>query len=234
MTGTHVKATHLFFDLDGTLTDPEEGICACLAHALREMGHPVPAHTELRNRIGHPLECVLREFLTTEEPDTLAQAVTFYRERFSTIGLFENQVYDGIPEMLEALTQGRRGPLFVVTAKPTGFARQILAHFNLDRFFKGVYGSELDGSRIHKQDVIEHALQNEKPAPEQTLMIGDRHLDILGARHHGLQSLAVTWGFGTLGELEEAQPDLWAHTPGEIPDILKAIENPEQVDEIDI
>ncbi len=229
-----MNLTHLFFDLDGTLTDPEEGICACLVHALRETGHPVPAHAKLRNRIGHPLECVLGEFLQAEQPETLARAVTLYRERFSTIGLFENQVYEGIPEMLAALAQDSSRSLFVVTAKPTEFARRILAHFRMDPFFKNVYGSELDGSRIHKQDVIEHALQNEEPIPKQTLMIGDRHLDILGARHHGLRSMAVTWGCGPLDELQQAQPDLWAHVPSEILDIIKGIESPEQVDEVDI
>jgi phosphoglycolate phosphatase len=216
-----VTTTHLFFDLDGTLTDPQEGICACLAHALREMRHPVPAHTELRNYIGYPLETVLGTLLKTEQPETLSQAVAYYRNRFSTVGLLENRVYDGISDMLAALADDGRWSLFVVTAKPTGFAEQILKHFRLDSCFQGVYGSELDGSRIHKRDVIEHALASENPAPPQAVMIGDRYLDIEGAREHGLRSLAVTWGFGTIEELREAGPDLWAHRPDELPALLR-------------
>jgi len=215
-----VKPTHLFFDLDGTLTDPQEGICACIVHALKAMNHPLPAHAELRACIGHPLEGIFSHLLPIGEPDAIARAMTLYRERFGTVGLFENEVYDGVLEMLTALAESDRWSLFVVTAKPTGFARQILAHFHLDRFFQGVYGSELDGSRVHKRDIIAYALQRENLAPRQAVMIGDRDLDILGARHHGLLSLAVSWGYGSTEELQAAKPHLWAATPGQIPSIL--------------
>jgi phosphoglycolate phosphatase len=215
-----VKPTHLFFDLDGTLTDPQQGICACIVHALQAMDHPLPAHAELRSCIGHPLEDIFRDLLPTGQPDRIARAIALYRERFGTVGLFENEVYDGIPETLAGLADSGRWSLSVVTAKPTGFARQILAHFQLGRFFRGVYGSELDGSRVHKRDIIAFALQRENLAPSQAVMIGDRDLDILGARHHGLQALAVTWGYGNIEELRAAKPDLWADTPSQIPVVL--------------
>lgn len=229
-----METTHLFFDLDGTLTDPLEGICTSIVYALEKLGRPVPSQKQLQRHIGYPLADIFSSLLDTKSPASLAQAIALYREYFGTKGLFENRVYDGIPEMLTALAAEQRYTLLVVTAKPTGFAERILEHFQLDHFFQGIYGSELDGSRVHKADIIAHALESEAVPPAAVVMIGDRDMDIIGARMHKIRSMAVGWGFGTVEELLKAKPDLWAHLPTEIPKVLTDVQPHSYVDEIDI
>jgi phosphoglycolate phosphatase len=193
----------LFFDLDGTLTDPREGIVGCIRHALQRLGCEVPPDAELERCIGPPL----RESFCRLASDALADAaVEHYRERFRASGMFENSVYPGVPEALTALCAAG-WQLLVVTSKPGVFAEQILRHFDLARYFSAIYGSELSGVRSDKGELIAYVLATERIASEHALMIGDRSHDIVGARKNGLRAAGVLWGYGTREELAGAGAD---------------------------
>lgn len=189
----------LLFDLDGTLTDPREGITRSVQYALAKLGIDEPDLTALEHFIGPPL---LQCFMSTYGLDEAMgwQAVNHYRERFRVTGLYENRVFEGVPALLDALqAQGRT--LYIATSKPTVFAAEIARHFGFDRYFTRIYGSELDGTRTNKVELLAHLLESEGLAPEATLMIGDRKHDLIGARSNGLQAVAVGYGFGSREEL---------------------------------
>ncbi len=151
---------NLLFDLDGTLTDPFPGIRKCISYALDKIGRQLPPRESLRWCIGPPLKDSFAKLLASDDEELVGKAITFYRERFSAVGLFENRVYEGIPEALEAL-QGDGHTLYVATSKPTVYAERIIDHFNLHRYFKRIYGSELDGTRSDKTSLISHILKRE-------------------------------------------------------------------------
>jgi phosphoglycolate phosphatase len=205
---------HLLFDLDGTLTDPREGIVRCYQYALARLGAEVPGEAELERHIGPPLRSALRELLPGREAD-VEHAVELYRERFTPIGMFENRVYAGIPELLKALGDaGRR--LHVCTSKPHPFARRILEHFKLERFFASIHGSELDGTRNDKDELLAHLLSREGLAPARCLMLGDRRFDVEAASRLGVASVGVLWGYGSRAELEAAGAGWLAESPKQL------------------
>ena len=197
---------HLIFDLDGTLTDPREGITRCYAHVLEHLGRPVPPLHEFERFIGPPTRQVVSEILGTSDRDQVERAVAIYRERFSTVGLFENEVYPGMPEVLESLSQ-QGFALWVCTSKPHVYARKILEHFGLLRWFREVYGCELDGRLAEKTDLLAYLLEREQIDRQRALMIGDRLHDVRAAQHCGVRSLGVTYGFGSIEELRDAGAD---------------------------
>ena len=206
---------NLLFDLDGTLTDPFIGITKCISYALNMLGRKLPPRESLRWCIGPPLRNSFTKLLATDD-DTLAEkAVAFYRERFSTVGLFENEVYNGIPEVLEAL-QKNGHTLYVATSKPAVYAERIIDHFGLRRYFKCIFGSELDGTRSDKASLITHILQTELIASSETSMIGDRKHDIIGAKENGMRGFGVLWGYGTKDELENSGAHAFFKTPREL------------------
>lgn len=197
---------NILIDLDGTLTDPKVGITTCARYGLAKVGHPIADDVNIDWIIGPPLKASLAKILNVALEDALAeQALLGYRERFSVTGLFENQVYEGVAQTLQALkNQGFQ--LFVATAKPTIYAKQILEHFHLAQYFKVIYGSELSGERTNKGDLIAYILQQEQLKPSECMMVGDREYDILGARRNGIETIAVTYGYGSIEELAQAQP----------------------------
>jgi phosphoglycolate phosphatase len=189
----------IYFDLDGTLTDPKPGITRSIQYALQRLDHhTIPTEDELTWCIGPPLRASFARLLGGE--DHADRAVSLYRERFSDIGLFENAVYDGIHEVLTMLSQsGRR--LFVATSKPHVFAERIVEHFGLRHHFEHVFGSELDGTRVDKSDLLAYALDIAAVDPSRTLMIGDRSHDMVGAGNNGMPGIGVLYGYGTRDEL---------------------------------
>jgi phosphoglycolate phosphatase len=197
----------ILLDLDGTLTDPTEGITNCLAHALREMGAHVPTREVLATTIGPPLRDAFRHFLQTDNAADIERAVALYRDRFAPIGLFENTVYEGIDTALAAL-YARGAQLILATSKPHVYAKKILEHFSLGKYFHAIHGSELDGTRDKKNELIAHILKTHNIAPDNALMIGDRAVDITGARANGVSGVGVLWGFGSREELAGAAPRL--------------------------
>jgi phosphoglycolate phosphatase len=191
----------LFFDLDGTLTDPKPGITGSIQYALRKLDRPVPSQDELTWCIGPPLRA---SFVVLLRGEGLAdRAVELYRERFADVGLFENSVYPDIEPVLVALSQSG-GRMFVATSKPHVFATRIVDHFGLNSYFEHVFGSELDGTRVHKSDLLAYALRQADVDPSQALMIGDRSHDVVGAKSNGMDAIGVTYGYGSPDELTAA------------------------------
>jgi phosphoglycolate phosphatase len=204
----------IYFDLDGTLTDPKPGITRSIQYALQKLDHPtMPTEDELTWCIGPPLRASFVRLLGAETSADLA--VTYYRERFSDVGLYENGVYDGIGEVLTSLcASGHR--LFVATSKPHVFAERIIDHFGLRDHFERVFGSELDGTRVDKSHLLEYALKQASVDPAKTLMIGDRSHDMVGAKNNGMKGIGVLYGYGSRDELLEAGAHHVCATPGAI------------------
>ena len=213
--------TTLLIDLDGTLTDPQIGITTCIRYAMTKMGQPLPYDMDLRWCIGPPLKDSLATLLNTTDAAKAEQALHFYRERFGSIGLFENAVYPDVALTLQHLSMTYQ--LLVATAKPTIYATQILQHFDLAQYFKQIYGSELDGTRTQKADLIAYILQQHHLLAEQCVMIGDREHDILGARANGMVAIAASYGYGSATELQAAQPLATISQFKDLPQVLAAL-----------
>lgn len=210
----------ILFDLDGTLTESGEGITRSVQYALEKIGKPEPDLTALNVFVGPPL---LEQFMKYAEIDreTAAQAVVFYRERYSTIGIFENKVYPGIENMLEELR--KKGYLLAVSSsKPEFFVKKVLDHFDLTKYFDEIVGSEMSGKRTGKSEVIEETLRrlHMENHREQVIMVGDKEHDVFGARKSGLSCLAVSYGYGTMEELQAAEPLKIAASAEEILDFF--------------
>lgn len=206
---------NILFDLDGTLTDSYQGITKCILHALISLGRTAPAQDSLRWCIGPPLKHSFATLLDTSDEKLVNEALTLYRERFGTVGLFENEVYRDVPEMLGAL-QHRGHTLYVATSKPSVYARRIVDHFGLRRYFKGVYGSELDGRLGDKKSLIRHILQKESIDISKASMVGDREQDMIGAKANGVAGFGVLWGYGTREELEVSGATACLGSPQEL------------------
>jgi phosphoglycolate phosphatase len=213
----------LFFDLDGTLSDPREGMIRSFQHALKRLGRPVPPESELTPFIGPPLRQTMKKLLATDDPESIERGVNAYREYFGDRGLFENVVYEGIPPLLETL-KAEGFPLYVATSKPRAFAERIIRYFGLDRFFLRVFGPEFDGHFDEKSDLLAYVLKTLAVDPARTVMIGDRDCDILAGKRNGGRTIAVTYGFAVPGELEATEPDRTCSEPGEIhPAVLSLV-----------
>ena len=210
---------NLLFDLDGTLTDPFAGITKCIAYALEKMGRQSPPRKNLGWCIGPPLNSSFSKLLDSDDDALTDKAVALYRERFGRVGLFENEVYEDIPETLEALMK-KGHTLFVATSKPTLYSEQIIDHFHLAPYFKRIYGSELDGTRSDKTSLIAHILQSESIDPTAALMIGDRKHDMMGAEGNDVPGIGVLWGYGTKDELENSGAKAFINTPLELVDAV--------------
>lgn len=212
----------LLFDLDGTLTDPFVGITKCIQHALTELDQIVPPADDLGWCIGPPLQESFFKLLNTENVQLATQAVELYRERFSRVGLFENEIYPGIADCLQTLS--RQGHTFsVATSKPTVFARKIIDHFELSDFFREVDGSELDGTHGDKTSLIAHILKREQLDSREVIMIGDRKHDMIGALNNRLRGIGVLWGYGSREELENSGASQTINNPAELPRTITAI-----------
>lgn len=201
-----MRYQYLLFDLDGTITDPKVGITTCVQYALEHFAIHEPDNQKLEPFIGPPLQDSFQQFYGMD-PETAKLAVKKYRERFETIGLYENEIYDGMSDLLKTLKEGGCR-LAVASSKPTVFVQRILEHFNVAQYFDVVVGSELDGTRVKKEEVVQEALRRLDPkgqaSPAQMVMIGDRCFDVQGAKAHRLDSIGVAYGYAAPGELEQA------------------------------
>lgn len=210
----------LLWDLDGTLTDPKVGITLSVQQALKRLKYPFPEADRLEWVIGPPLKDSFRILLQTTEIDLVDQAIALYRERYQTIGLYENVVYPGIPELLGRLKeQGCKHLL--ATSKPRIFAEKILRHFALESYFSVIMGSELNGQFAEKEALIAEVLKK-VPAGSRskTVMIGDRSYDVRGARANQIDVISVGYGYGSIEELQEASPNFIAPSVKDIEKIL--------------
>ena len=210
---------YILFDLDGTLTDPGRGITNSVAYALDKFGITIADKTELYKFIGPPLTDSFEKYYGFSSEDAVT-AVEYYREYFKPKGIYENEIYEGVPELLKTLKENGKA-VILATSKPELFAKEILKYFGIDVYFDFVAGATLDKTRTKKGDVIAYALNSlcitDK---EKCLMVGDREQDINGAKQNGIDSLGVLYGYGGMQELTNAKSTYIAET---VKDIIKYV-----------
>lgn len=214
---------HILFDLDGTLTDPYMGITNSIIYSLQKLNIEAPDNAALIPFIGPPLHESYETFYQLSG-DNNAEAIRLYREYFSDKGMFENEVYPGIPLLLQALKSMDK-KLYIATSKPTYFAVPILEHFNLAHYFESITGSELDGTRTNKAEVIQHVIDIHGLNRDECIMIGDRKHDIIGGQKNNIDTIGVLYGYGDANEIREAQP---TYTIATVDYLLDAITNDTQ------
>ena len=210
----------ILFDLDGTLTDPKVGITKSVQHALRYYGIEEPDPDKLCPFIGPPLTDSFQELYGFSLPQA-KEAIEKYREYFSVTGIFENEVYPGIPEMLGMLKE-KGFTLAVATSKPEEYSIRILEHFGLDSYFQLVGGADMTETRVRKGDIIAYTLNRLGVNPKETpvVMVGDRKHDLIGAKENQLPCVGVLFGYGSREELREAGADALAESVKELGEIL--------------
>lgn len=210
---------HILFDLDGTLTDPAAGILRSLRYALGKMGLADPGDDVLLHFIGPPLVESFQSVCSLTQEQAW-EAILHYREYYGEHGLYDNRIYPGIEPLLQSLHQQGKS-LYVATTKMTSFAVQVLEHFHLAGYFSQVVGALPDGSRTAKRELIAEIL---KEIPEQerakAVMIGDRKYDMIGAKAHNLDCIAVTYGYGSIEELRSEDPTQMVSSLDELKNIL--------------
>jgi len=193
----------IIFDLDGTLTDPKEGIINCIHEALTKLERAIPLTDNLTWSIGPPLTLVFSKLLQTQNSAIIDRAIAYYRDRYGKKGYLENIIYPGVVRLLEQLkAQGYK--LFVATSKLEVNAIKILKHFAIVEFFSNVYGASGDGVLSTKEEILAHLLKKEQIQGCECLMIGDREYDVIGAKQHQMDCLGVLYGYGTAQELQTA------------------------------
>ncbi len=207
----------ILFDLDGTLTDSGEGIINCAALALEHFGLPVPSREAMRVFVGPPLHETFVKFGVPEEKAD--EAIAVYRSRYTTVGLFENIPYPGIEDLLKKL-KARGHRLMVATSKPEEMSVRILDKFGLSAYFDRICGASMDRSRVCKEDVIAYLLSLCDPG-EGIIMVGDTHYDVEGAAAHGIPTIGVSWGYGTVEDMVKAGAKAIACTMEELSALLQ-------------
>ena len=212
---------YILFDLDGTLTNPKEGITKCVQHALRHFGIERECD-ELIPFIGPPLKEQFMKYASLSEEDAV-EAVRIYRERFAPIGLFENEIYPGVLELLAGLKKEGK-VIALATSKPTIFASQIVEKYGIAPYLDYLSGSELDGTNVEKSAVVRIAMENIGAIAEETVLIGDRMHDAEGAEENGISCIGVSYGFAAEGELEKAGVKVIADSADELLEILTSAE----------
>lgn len=213
---------YLLFDLDGTITDPKEGITKCVQYALSKFDIEEDCDN-LLSFIGPPLTDSFIDFYGFDKQKA-ELAIKYYRERYAKIGLFENSAIDGIHEVLEKLKNSGY-TLAVATSKPTCFAISICEKYDFSKYFDIIMGSELDGTRTKKSEIIYEVLKQLNAKPEEVVMIGDRKYDIIGAKEVGTASIGVRFGYAEDGELEKAGADFIVGTPNELLSCILEMKN---------
>ncbi|MDD3183126.1 MAG: HAD hydrolase-like protein [Alphaproteobacteria bacterium] len=198
-----INAQNILFDLDGTISDPKEGITKSIAYALEELDHTPPPLEELTVYIGPPLKNAFEEMLGSSAQAEKALSLYRYRYNEQGRGMIENILYPAIPETLAALKQQGK-QLFIATSKAVDIAEKVVGHFGLSDLFVKVYGAEIDGTRSDKAELIAYILACENITPKDAVMIGDRKHDIIGAVKNGIRAIGVLWGYGSAEELREA------------------------------
>ena len=206
----------IIFDLDGTLTDSGEGILKCAELALRHFGVPVPDQQTMRQFVGPPLHDTFVKFGVPEEH--AEEAVAVYRSRYTTVGKFENTPYPGVHQLLQSLkAQGHT--LLIATSKPEGMSVEITDKFELSGYFDRICGASLDRSRSNKEDVIAYLLQEYGKSADM-IMVGDTAFDVLGAAAHGIKTIGVSWGYGSVAEMNAAGAIAIADTMEQLLELL--------------
>lgn len=207
----------ILFDLDGTLTDSGEGIINCAILALEHFGCPIPSREDMRVFVGPPLH---ESFVKHGVPEDKAEeAIAIYRSRYIPIGAYENTPYPGIREVLETLKAAGH-TLYVATSKPEGMSVDILNHFDLAKYFDRICGASMDTSRSSKEAVIEYLIQ-QNGRTDNMIMVGDTKFDVIGAKHHGIPCIGVSWGYGTVEDMQVSGAAAIANSMAELLTLLE-------------
>ncbi len=209
-----MKQKVILFDLDGTITDPKIGITKSFQYALQHFGIQVDNLDALEPVIGPPLKKSFSEFYHLPE-EQIESAIEKYRERFSTVGLYENEIYDGMENLLKELSEAGY-TLEIASSKPTVFVEKICEHFKIKQYFTHIVGSFLDGRRGEKEEVVEEAIRLSKATPDHIIMVGDRIYDVIGAHKKEIAVIGVSYGYGGRQELEEAGADVIVDTVAQL------------------
>lgn len=209
-----MKQKVILFDLDGTITDPKIGITKSFQYALQHFGIQVDNLDALEPVIGPPLKKSFSEFYHLSE-EQIESAIEKYRERFSTVGLYENEIYDGMENLLKELSEVGY-ILEIASSKPTVFVEKICEHFKIKQYFTHIVGSFLDGRRGEKEEVVEEAIRLSKATPDHIIMVGDRNYDVIGAHKKEIAVIGVSYGYGGRQELEEAGADVIVDTVAQL------------------
>jgi phosphoglycolate phosphatase len=212
---------HLLFDLDGTLTDSFPGIGRCINHALAALGRDQVPDARLRVMVGSPLTAIFGDILESDDESLIDRAVAAYRLRFTDVGIFENDVFPGIPEALRAFRVWGHA-LQIVTAKPAVMAARVVRHFGIGDCFDAIHGPELTDRGCDKAALVEAALTRSGGRHIEAVMIGDRVDDIRAAQAHGIAAVAAGWGYGARSELTAAQPDFIAESVADLVTWIRA------------
>ena len=213
---------NILFDLDGTLTDSQEGVINCFRYATQELTQNQPTEAQIKPLIGIPIRSIFRQLLDSEDGDLINEAVNIYRRKFSESGVFQNTVYAGIPELLAELRQDSY-KICIVTLKNQTDAEIIAKHFSFDTLVDGIYGPDLDFYPENKAELIKSALEQGAFVPGETVMIGDRKEDIISGKANGVLTIGVTYGYGSNAELADSAPDRICNDPSEIKQAIKAL-----------
>jgi phosphoglycolate phosphatase len=213
---------YVFFDLDGTLIDSQQAVINGIRYALEKLNRPVPPAAALNPFIGPPLREGFGTLIGDEKEGDIDRAIYWYRQRFSTLGVNECRLYEGVRPMLKRL-QALGYRLFVVTGKPTPFAQSIVERLEIEHFFLGVYGSEEDGTRSNKDELVRYVLREEFLSPGTVILVGDRGHDSRSALNNGLAAVGVTYGFGSAAELREAGAENLCENPHQVTNRILAI-----------
>ncbi len=190
------------WDLDGTVLASKEGVFRSVSYALDKLSLPCPSDDELLAFLGPPLNEGFAKVCHVPE-ELVPDAIRYYREYYNGGGKFEASIFAGVPEVLSTLA-AKGIPSYITTSKPQVFAKQILAHFKVDDLFSAIYGSELDGTRSHKDDVLRYCLAKEQLDTNEVILVGDRHFDVLGAKKLSIPCIGVLYGYGSREELQSA------------------------------
>ena len=209
---------YILLDLDGTLTDTEEGVVNSFLYGLSKKGVTVEDRSSMRWIIGPPIQDSYKKFLSCSD-DEAKELLAGYREYYNDRGILENRLYDGVREMLCRLFDGGK-VLFTATSKPEVFAKRILDSHGVSKYFKYIYGSTLDGSISTKEEVLLHIINSEHLDISECVLVGDTKYDIIGAREVGMDVICIKYGFGTDEEFEEYPPDLLLETPSDVAEVL--------------
>lgn len=205
----------VLLDLDGTLSDSKPGIAACFRHTLAELGHDPDAAGDLTWAVGPPIAVSLGRLLAPLGDARVEQALTIYRARYSSVGIYDCSVFPGITAMLDTLRDAGAA-MFIATSKRRDFAERVMEHLGLSAYVRRVYGAEPGGGLDEKHDLLAHILRTESLEPANTVMVGDRLHDIHAAKANALRSIGVLWGYGGAEELTRAGADHLADSPARV------------------
>lgn len=216
-----IMLKNILFDLDGTLTDSQEGVIKCFQQAVKEINQKHIEEADIKPLIGIPIRSIFGRLLETEETDLIARAINIYRQRFSETGIFQNTIYPGVIELLNVLNQ-ESYRICIVTLKNQPDAEIIARHFSFDSLVSGIFGPDLTEYPENKSGMIKSVLNQLTLSPDETVMIGDRKEDVLSGKANGVRTIGVTYGYGSTEELIDASPD---HICNDTSEIQKAIES---------